>query len=109
MSKPNPKNLKIEFDDGADVEFSHASNLLINFDDDNFYIRFYQVKPPPVLEGDLPDTVKAKLVAGLVIPKARLEVMVKAIQENIARRKKYDTEDFEVDLESLDELEDDNE
>lgn len=79
---PQEKVVRLDFEPDETIEFSLASNLLINFDSEHFYIRFFQVTPPPILGGDMPDSVKAKLVAGVAIPASRMAGVLEALTDN---------------------------
>lgn len=79
---PQGKVVQIDFEPDEAIEFSFASNMLINFDNENFYIRFFQITPPPILGSDMPDSIKAKLVAGVVIPASRMAGVLEALADN---------------------------
>jgi len=105
MSKSHPtKVIKIDFEPDDDVVFPTATTMLINFDEDQYYIRFYQVKPPTSLDGNLPDTVRAKLVAGITVPESKLKDIVKAFQETLERREEVLSDHLALQVDSLDEL-----
>ena len=65
------------------VQFPLAQNMWINHDANHFYIRFFQVVPPLVRkDGDIPESVKAKLVTTLAIPAARMPSIIRALTDN---------------------------
>ncbi len=67
-----------------------AGHMVVNFDQDNFFIRFYQTVPPTPagLEDVRPAAVVAKLVAQVAIPAGRMPGIIHALTDNA---RKYET------------------
>ena len=81
MSKSIKFSLSWESDE--DFHFAIANFALINFDDDHFYLRFYQASPPTILDlDDTPEHVKAKLVGGVAIPASRMDSVIRAMSDS---------------------------
>jgi hypothetical protein len=95
---PSQKIVKLEWEPDDDFQFPLGTNLLVNFDTEHFYIRFYQATPPAVLNGELPDSVKAKLVAGVAIPASRMRGIVEALGENYQRYTERERKDADFGL-----------
>jgi hypothetical protein len=73
----------IEWESDEGFHFPLATNLIVNFDSDNFYIRFYQTPPPLVTsEQNLPIAVRAQRVAGVTIPASRMPGFIRALIDN---------------------------
>lgn len=99
---PETKIVKLVWESDEDFRFPLGTNLLVNFDNEHFYIRFYQATPPAILDGDLPDTVKAKLVAGVAIPATRMRGITEALSENYQRYLERERKDADFGLDELD-------
>jgi hypothetical protein len=79
-----PKVLPIVWQPDNTIEFGLATQMIVNFDDDLFYVRFYRVTPPIVTD-TLPDSVTAEAVAGIVIPASKMPGVIEAMAENYAK------------------------
>ena len=77
--------LKIEWESDEELHFPLTAHLVVNFDDEHFYVRFYQVSPPLGLNETRTDVVKAKLVAGVAIPASKMSAVIEALAENHAK------------------------
>ena len=81
----------------------------MNFDNEHFYIRFYQATPPALLDGSIPDEVKAKLVAGVAVPASRMRGITEALSENYQLYIERERKDADFGLDDLDVEGDENE
>lgn len=83
------KVVKVEWESDEGHLFPLAAHMLVNFDNDHFYVRFFQVTPPAVQDAaSLPESVKAKMVADVTIPHGRMRSMIRALEENFATYQK---------------------
>ena len=105
---PPLKLVRIEWESDQDFHFPLATNMVVNFDNEHFYIRFYQASPPAVLGEELPDVVKAKLVAGVAIPTSKLRGVVEALSENYDRYTEREREDVDFGLDEPGDRENEN-
>jgi hypothetical protein len=96
------KVVRLDWESDDDFRFPLGTNLLINFDNEHFYIRFYQATPPAILSGELPDTVKAKLVAGIAIPASRMRGITEALMDNYRLYLERERKDADFGLDELD-------
>jgi hypothetical protein len=71
--------LELEPDDGG--LFQLAQNVWVSFDDQHLYLRFYQVTPPIIRAGQVPESVPARLVARLIWPTEKLPELVRVLEE----------------------------
>lgn len=99
---PSHKIVKLEWESDQDFQFPLGTNLLVNFDNEHFYIRFYQAVPPAVLDGELPNSIKAKLVAGIAIPATRMRGITEALSENYQRYLDRERKDADFGLDEID-------
>lgn len=101
---------KIEWESDDDFRFPLATNMVVNFDREHFYIRFYQATPPVVLGEDSPPvSVKAKLVSGIAIPISKMGAVVDALRENYDKRIELSQDAIEFDLDAIEDAENANE
>jgi hypothetical protein len=106
---PSGKVVKLVWESDEDFQFVLGTNLLVNFDDEHFYIRFYQATPPAVLDGEIPNTVKAKLVAGVAIPATRMRGIAEGLLQNYQMYTERERKDADFGLDYLDSEGNDNE
>jgi len=85
MSESPKFVVKLDFESDDKFVFPLATNMVVNFDAEHFYIRFYQTSPPAILNEEPPKMVKAKLVGGAAIPILKMEAVIKALQGNYDR------------------------
>lgn len=109
MSESPPRRLvNIEWEPDDNFRFPLSNNFVINFDDINFYVRFYQVTPPMIFGDEAPNAVKAKIVSGAAIPASRMPGIIKALQDNYQRYLERDKEEADFDFDDLDALEEED-
>ena len=99
---------RLEWEPDNDFTFPLATEMLVNFDAEHFYVRFYQASPPTVLDGKAPDAVKAKLVTGAAIPLSKMEAIIKALQASYVQRLNLREEDLVLTPTRHEDAEDDN-
>lgn len=107
MSESPVMKARLEFESDTEFTFPLATNMVVNFDSEHFYIRFYQASPPTIFGDNMPESVKAKLIAGIAVPASRIDGIIKALQENYSARLHLEDElAADLDYYTNDELED---
>jgi hypothetical protein len=73
-----------------------ANNLIVQFDDPEFHLSFFDVKPPLITGSTLDEqkkqieeigSIKGECVCRIVVSKERMPRFIKAMQENYDRHK----------------------
>ena len=77
-------HLPILLEPSENHAFPLTRHLWINFDHEHFYVRFYQVVPPLVVdEQSIPTSIKGKLISAMAIPASAFPAFAKVMQESI--------------------------
>lgn len=77
-------HLPILLEPSENHAFPLTRHLWINFDEEHFYLRFYQVVPPLVVdEQPIPTSIKGKLISAMAIPASAFPAFAKVMQESI--------------------------
>ncbi len=74
----------IDWSAGEELEFPLSTHMIVNFDADNFYLRFYQIAPPVFAESRENKTIKAKVVSSVAIPHSQMGPLLRALIDNTA-------------------------
>ncbi len=78
--------LPIVLEPSENHAFPLARHMWINFDQEHFYVRFYQVVPPLVVDDQsIPTSIRAKLISAMAVPAAAFPAFAKAMQESIEK------------------------
>lgn len=82
----NEIEVSINFESDKNHTFGLAQQMLVNSDADHFYIRFFQVAPPPVLidKADVSSiSITGKFVSGLAIPVQQMPAIINALVSSV--------------------------
>lgn len=87
-SKPAGKNIPLKWVVPPDVPATYANNVTVQHTKAEFFITFYQAKPPMGLSAEeilALDELEVHAVAQIVVPAANMPGFVEALTENLKR------------------------
>ena len=84
--------LEIDLESDEDYHFALTQQLVVNFDETHFYVRFYQLVPPVVMDLDKLDKVRARLVSGIAVPIEHFPNFIEALSRNLERYQELKSE-----------------
>lgn len=87
----NPLRFKIVRTNPDSLKYEFANDVIITYDRENFYIQLGQIAPPHISgQEDLENvtllgSIESPAVSRLVIDKAYLPILIRTLQENLAK------------------------
>ena len=97
--RTNPENMKYEF----------SNDVIITYDRENFYLQFGQIAPPQITgQEDLENvtllgSIESPAVCRLVFDKAYVPILIRALQENLAKQNAVQQKSKNLDTQTIEE------